>query len=329
MKNHIVPLFILFFIPRMVHAQEFPVMQESARLQMLIPPKEKVHAILDTDTFNEIDDQFALVYALLSGNKIDLQAVYAAPFFNDRSSSPGDGMEKSYQEIVKILGMMNKPADNFAFRGSAGFLKDLKSPYKSLAALDLISKANKSTAENPLYVIATGAITNVASALLVDPSIINKIVVVWLGGNGRSWPDTHEFNLAGDLLASQLIFDCGVPLVQVPCTPVVTHFATTIPEMEKYVKGNGKIGDYLFNIFKTYDTGEEKGWSKVIWDMTAVAYVVNPDWTPSSLVHSPILTDQFTYSFSDNRHFIRYVYYINRDPIFRDFFDKLEHYASK
>jgi len=327
MRNFVTFFALILIFPELIQAQQFPALREPERLQMLVPPTVKVHAILDTDTYNEIDDQFALVYALLSGEKIDLQAVYAAPFYNDRSSGPGDGMEKSYQEIQKILHLMNKPSDNYAFRGSNGFLKDLNSPYKSEAALDLIKKAKNSTSGNPLYVIATGAITNVASAILIDPSIINKIVVVWLGGNGRNWPDTHEFNLAGDLLASRLIF--GVPLVQVPCTPVVTHFATTVPEMEKYVKGNGKIGDYLFGIFKDYNHGEEKGWSKVIWDMTAVAFVVNADWTPSNLVHSPILTDQYTYSFNNSRHFIRYVYYINRDPIFRDFFDKLEQYASR
>ncbi len=320
---------LLIFVPGLASGQIFPPIDIPKRIQLLNPPTARVHAILDTDTFNEIDDQFALVYALLSGDKIDLQAVYAAPFFNDRSSGPGDGMEKSYQEILKILGMMNRPAANFAFRGSNGFLKDLKSPYRSDAALDLINKAKKSSADNPLYVIATGAITNVASAILIDPSIINKIVVVWLGGNGHHWPDTHEFNMAGDLLASQLIFNSGVPLVQDPCTPVVTHFTTTVPEMEKYVKGYGRIGDYLFGIFKAYNPGDEKGWSKVIWDMTAVAYVVNSQWTPSSLVHTPIITDQYTYSFDDNRPFMRYIYFIDRDPIYRDFFDKLEKYSGK
>ena len=36
--------------------------------------------ILDTDTYNEIDDQFALAYAMLSKDKVDLLSVNAAPF---------------------------------------------------------------------------------------------------------------------------------------------------------------------------------------------------------------------------------------------------------
>ena len=61
------------------------------------------------------------------------------------------------------------------------------------------------------------------------------IVVVWLGGNGHNWPHQREFNFGQDLNASRVIFDSGVPFVQCPCRPVVTHFTTTVPEMERYV----------------------------------------------------------------------------------------------
>ena len=170
--------------------------------------------------------------------------------------------------------------------------------------------------------VAVGAITNVASAILMDPSIIENIVVVWLGGNSIHWPNTREFNFSQDLNASRLIFDCGVPLVQLPCAPVVTHFATTVPEMETYLKGRGAIGDYLLEIFKEYHK-DHYAWSKVLWDMTAVAWLVNADWTPSNLIHSPIVTDQHTFSVDDSRHLIRAAYFINRDAIFGDFFQKM------
>ena len=57
--------------------------------------------------------------------------------------------------------------------------------------------------------------------------------------------------------------------------------------------------------------------------MTAVAWVINPDWLPSNLVHTPIVTDQYTFSSDASRHFMRSVYFVRRDPIFRDFFEKL------
>ncbi|MHC4542170.1 MAG: nucleoside hydrolase [Planctomycetota bacterium] len=186
-----------------------------------------------------------------------------------------------------------------------------------------MARAKKSSPDDPLYVAAVGAITNVANAILIDPSIIRNIVVVWLGGNGHNWPHQREFNFRQDLNASRIIFDCGVPFVQLPCTPVVTHFTTTVPEMERYVAGRGAIGDYLLTIFKQYRK-DHFGWSKVLWDMTAVAWIINDRWLPSDLVHSPIVTDNYTFSFDKSRHLIRTVNFVQRDPIFRDFFTKLD-----
>ena len=308
--------------------QSFPTIPESRRIEMLQPPSRRpVRMVLDTDTYNEIDDQFALVYALISP-ELDVQAVYAAPFHNSRSSGPGDGMKKSYEEILRILGKLDKPADGFAFKGSSHYLTDPKHPEKSPAAMDLVARARKCSPEDPLYVAAVGAITNVANAVLIDPSVIDKMVLVWLGGNGHNWPHQREFNLRQDLKASRVIFDCGMPVVQLPCTPVVTHFATTVPEMERYVGGRGPIGDYLLEIFKDYRK-DHFGWSKVLWDMTAVAWLVNSRWSPSDLVHSPILTDNYTFSVDRSRHLIRAVNFIHRDPIFRDFFTKLDKRAKK
>lgn len=321
-------IFLLFFFISSTYAQDYPSMEESVRIQKLNPPTGKVRAVFDTDTYNEIDDQFALVYALLSPEHLDLKAVYAAPFSNRRASDPGEGMEKSYEEILRILKKMDISADGFAFKGSNSYISDPDNPESSPATEDLISRAKKSTPADPLYVIAVGAITNVANAILLEPSIIHNIVVVWLGGNGHNWPNQREFNYFQDLHASRTIFDSGVPFVQLPCTPVVTHLATTVPEMEAYVGGRGEIGDYLLEIFKDYHE-DHFAWSKVLWDMSAIAYVINPAWTPSDLVHSPIVTNEYTYSFSDSRHFIRVVNFVRRDPIFKDFFQKLEKFSKK
>ncbi len=324
MKKINVFLVLLLLFPLMdAISQDFPVLAEADRIARLNSPEGRVRMVLDTDTYNEIDDQFAVVYALLSKEKFDVEALYAAPFFNDRSTGPEDGMERSYEEILRLLDRLDMNPEDFVFKGSKEYLTDLKNPPESPAASDLIERAKSASPENPLYVVAVGAITNVASAIQMDPSIIENIVVVWLGGNSIHWPSAREFNFSQDLNASRLIFDCGVPLVQMPCVPVVTHLATTVPEMETYLKGRGAIGDYLLEIFKDYQK-DHYAWSKVLWDMTAVAWLVNADWTPTNLIHSPIVTDQHTFSQDDSRHFIRAAYFINRDAIFGDFFRKIE-----
>jgi len=320
----------------------FPKISDPTRLEKLQPPNGKVRMVLDTDTYNEIDDQFAVVHALLSPEKLSVEGIYAAPFFNQRSTDPGNGMEMSYDEILRLLERLDMPSENLAYRGSSGFLVDYDRPYASDAVNDLIERSMNS--DGPLYVVAIGALTNIASAILIEPKIIEKIILVWLGGNALHWPHTTEFNLCGDVLASRLVFDCGVPLVLIPCAGVTTHLRTTVSEIERFVQGQGAIGDYLVETFKTYND-DHFGWSKEIWDVAAIAYLINADWIPSFITSSPMVTQQppviepgqnpypwekylLTWSFDHSRHHIRCAYYVERDPIFQDLFTKLERFAK-
>ena len=301
---------------------KFPKITEAVRLQKLKPPTGKIRMVLDTDAYNEIDDQFAVVYSLISPEKLDVEAIYAAPFFNTRSDGPKDGMEKSYDEILRLLERLKISPENFVFKGSTEYIKNPETPCKNDAVNDLIEKAMKSSDDDPLYVVAIGAITNVASAILIEPEIINKIIIVWLGGHAFHWPDTAEFNLGQDLIASQTIFNCGVPLIQIPCQGVTSHLHTSVPELEKFVKRSGEIGAYLFEIFCDHHS-DHFAWSKVIWDISTIAFLINASWVPTNIVHSPIVTDQKTWSFDNSRHFIRSAYMVHRDLIFKDFFKKL------
>ncbi len=78
-------------------------MKDLKLIENLGVPEHRIDAVLDTDTYNEIDDQFALAYMINSEDRINLKAIYAAPFYNEKSSSPGDGMCRSYEEIMRIL----------------------------------------------------------------------------------------------------------------------------------------------------------------------------------------------------------------------------------
>ena len=299
---------------------QFAALSEARRIELLQPPGGPVRLVLDTDTYNEIDDQFAVVHALLSPERLRLEAIYAAPFYNSRSAGPGDGMEKSYEEILRLLARLDSDPDGLVHKGSTAYLSGPQEPQESAAAADLVGRAMDG--EEPLYVAAIGALTNVASALLLEPRIAGRIVVVWLGGHSLHWPTAREFNLQQDLHASRLLFDCGVPLVQLPCQTVASHLLTTVAEMEHHVGGRGAIGDYLVEIFKAYAPARA-AWSKELWDLAATGYLIEPSWVPTRLVHSPILTDQFTWSMDPGRHFIRTAVRIQRDGIYGDLFAKL------
>jgi inosine-uridine nucleoside N-ribohydrolase len=297
-------------------------------LETLKPRKGIVKAILDTDTYNEIDDQFALVQMLFSHKRINTLSINAAPFsMNSRSDDPQKGMELSYNEIFRLLEKINLKKNNFVFKGSKKYIGFAKTPINSPAADNIIESAIKCSEDDPLYVIAIGAITNVASAILQEPKIINKIVVVWLGGNALYWPNNNEFNLKQDIGGSQVLFDSGVSLILVPCNGVTSHLMSTVPEIEKYIEPHGKIGKFLAMRFKEYNDNH-KGWSKEIWDMAAISWVLNEEWTPTNIIPSPILLDDKTWKFNENRHPVKIVYEIKRDLILQDFIEKLEKFSK-
>lgn len=303
----------------------FPTLSPEFRTRRLSnPPMGHVRVVMDTDTYNEIDDQFAVVYALLSPERLKVEAIYAAPFTNDRSSGPGDGMEKSYAEILRLLDRLHVPGSGLVHRGSTAYLTGRPEPERSAAALDLVEKAMASPEDDPLYVLAIGAITNVASALLIEPEIIRHMVVVWLGGNPVSVPQVAEFNLMQDPRASQLMFDSGLPLIQVPCLGVASHLLTTQTELEQAIHGRNAISDFLYQRFMEYSS-DHFAWAKEIWDISTVAYMLNPDWLPSRLEPSPVLTTDLHYlPTPPDRHPIRIAWYLYRNPIFHDLFTKLQ-----
>ena len=309
----------------------FPPLDPQFLLDRLQPPSGPVRIVLDTDTYNEIDDQFAVVYALLSPERIKVEALHAAPFHNRRSSGPGDGMEKSFEEIQRLLARLpgvDATQEAFVKRGSTSWLPNSGAPVESDATVDLIERAMASPPEDPLYVVAIGAITNVASALLLEPEIRSRIVLVWLGGHARHWPDTREFNLRGDPAASRVVLDCGVPLVRFPCMGVVSHLHTTLPEMAEHVQGKGAIGDYLFQIYIDYHD-DHFAYSKQIWDLAPLGWLVNPDSADMEIVSSPRLTDSITWAFEESRHRVSCARYVDRDGILRDLFAKLDLAASR
>jgi inosine-uridine nucleoside N-ribohydrolase len=301
---------------------------DSDRLRMLAPRQGILRAVLDTDTYNEIDDQFALVQAMLSPERIALEAIYAAPFHNNRSTSPGDGMDKSYEEILRLLDRMGRSPNGFVFRGVQDYVGAAKEARDAEAVDDLIARARAGSPSDPLYIVAIAAISNVASALLKAPDIVDRVIVVWLGGHALDWPDTREFNLRQDVGGAQVLFDSGAPLVLVSCMGVTSHLHSTVPEIERYVEPHGRIGKFLATRFKGY-SDDHFGWSKEIWDMAPVGWLLDPDWAPTVVVPTPILTDQVTWSVDRRRPPMRYATIIKRDPILRDFFSKLERFAAR
>ena len=301
-------------------------MTQEQYFQNLTAPKGKIDIVLDTDAYNEIDDQFAISYMLKLPEKFSVKGICAAPFLNTRSVSPADGMEKSYHEIFKLLELLGKKElGQIVFPGSETYLPDEKTPVVSKAAEFMAELAGKYSPEKPLYIVAIGAITNVASAILLNPQMKENCVIVWLGGHGIHMPlAASEFNMKQDIAAARVVFGCGIPLVQLPCRGVVEHFATSKYELLHWMKGKNTLCDYLCDNTIGYCEGDgpERPWAKTIWDVTAIAWLLNEDgrFMQERLMPSPVPEYDLHYAIDANRHFIRYVYHINREALFADLF---------
>lgn len=298
-------------------------------LKNLEVPKGKIDVILDTDTYNEVDDQFAVAYLLANQDKFSIKAFYAAPFFNENAASPADGMEKSYNELCTLLDLAGYT--NFkqvTFRGADCYLPDEKTPVISDAAKHLSALASAYTPEKPLYVVAIGAITNVASALLLEPEIAENIVVVWLGGHVHSHINTKEFNMRQDIAAARVVMGSGAPFVQLPCVGCVSEFAISYIEMDTLLRGKNKLCDYLTDTVGKaigMPKAAETPYARVIWDVTAVAWLLNEDnrFMESDIRAIRLPNYENQYEPADESKQMRYVYRINRNALATDLFRKL------
>ena len=295
-----------------------------SKLWELIRSNEKKNIILDTDTYNEVDDQFCLAYCMLAKDKINLLSVNAAPFLNQRSTSPAEGMEKSYQEIFKVMKLVDPNASIPVYRGSETFLQDKKVPVESEAVENIINTVMNS--EEPVIVVAIGAITNVASALIKCPELAKKTAVIWLGGHALHHWDSREFNMRQDVPSAQVVFDSGIPMVQVPCAGVCTEFRTSVAELKHYLSNKNALCDYLVqNVAEECDCYERPGNapSRVIWDVTAAAVLICPEGCRMVTIPRPVVTPDSRYSNDTARQHYIYVRNLDRDKIYGDLFAKL------
>ncbi len=302
-------------------------MNKEQYLKNLSVPEGTVDVILDTDTYNEVDDQYAMALALHSPERINLVGITAVPFFNKNSTSPREGMDKSYDEIMRLLTLDGREdLKSCVYRGATDYLPDENTPYPSEAADFIAETAKKYSPEHPLYIVAIGAGTNVASAILKAPEAMREnTVIVWLSGHAREWPETKkgEFNMRQDIAAARVIFSCGAPLVQLPCMGVVSAFTTSKYELLHWLGGKSPLADYLLEtVLKEYP--DETTWSRCLWDVTAVAWLLNDDDRLMRSYLIPALIPQYdnTYAEDPSRHLMRYVYHIDRDRLYGELFKK-------
>lgn len=305
-------------------------MTEAQFLKNLNVPEGKVDIVLDTDTYNEIDDQYAIAYMILHPEKFNVKGIYAAPFHNGNSASPADGMEKSYDEILKVLALLDRTdLNDIVFKGSPEYLKSESEPVPSPAAEHLAALADSYSPENPLYVAVIGAFTNVASAILKNPRMKENCVFLILGGHADFLPTpVYEFNMIQDIDAARVIFNSKAPVIQFPAIGAVDALSTSKYELEHWLKGKNKLCDYLYeNTVREAEKHADPNtpWTRVIWDIVVIAWFFNENerLIETTLKHAIIPQHDYYYSTDIRRHYQKCVYRVFRDRVFDHLFKTL------
>jgi purine nucleosidase len=215
--------------------------------------------IIDTDAKNEADDQFAIVHALLSPS-LDVRGLIAAHFGTSRSDR---SMEESREEIDLLLDLMGLEQQVRVANGAATGIPDEQTPRDSEGAQLIISESKLARREEPLFVAFLGPLTDMASAILLDPDIVNRdVVVIWIGGVGYGGVETYagvEFNLGNDIAAANVVYDSGITVWQVPSN-VYSQVSVSYAELEEKIRGTSKLADYLIDQTVEWNRTNQPEW---------------------------------------------------------------------
>ena len=205
--------------------------------------QNKPRVIIDSDAKNEADDQFALVHALLSPS-LDIRGLVAAHFGGHSSET---SMKASRHEIDLLVKLANMQSRVKVADGAPAALPDMSTAVDSPGAQLIIEESIRDDA-TPLFVAFLGPLTDMASALLLEPRIAERnLTVVWIGGGplepsgAAYWP---EFNLSNDIHTANVIFSSTVKVWQVPMS---TYSLMSVGDAELYEKvlPHGELGGYL------------------------------------------------------------------------------------
>ena len=281
--------------------------------------KEKINVILDTDTYNECDDQFALAYMIKSQDIFNIEAITVAPYSHkERNETVISGQEKSYNEILKICKWLNFDTTNKVFKGAEDYICNSYEEDND-AVNKIIEIALKN---NKTYIMAIGAITNVAKEKKKAPKIINKIEVIWLGGHSLLQDNNLEFNFKQDVNAVRIVFETKVKLTIIPCKNVASNLRTSVYELNHYLKDKSELCNYLIDRFYNdgYHGVQER---RVIWDISVIAYMINRNWFTSKQISCPNIKDDTSYELTTDSHKITMVNYIDVNKVYNDLFRKL------
>ena len=275
--------------------------------------------IIDADTANEVDDLFAIVRAILEP-KFNLIGISSAQFHTSPLATNNSVKESQLinEDIIELMGVkgISLPL------GSNKPLHEYGKPVSSEASRFIIETAHQMIENQKLNIVILGSCTNIASAILEDPSIIPKIKVHYIG----FWhtPEINnynkkEFNSGNDPIAVEVLLNTKNLDFNVMTATTSQHLVFTKKEVDSYLKDKKGVAQYLVNRWETYDrwwTKEDSNKEKwTMWDVAIIEALVQPEWST---------TKEFTTPLENTQRKINIHTHINSEKMTTDFWNILK-----
>ncbi len=289
------------------------------------PPRR---LIVNTDAKNEADDQFAIVHALLSPT-LDVRGIVPAHFGTRRTEH---SLEESRAEVDLLLRLLGMSGEVVVADGAPAAIPDERTPRPSAGSALIVEEAMKD--EGTLFVAFLGPLTDMASALLEEPAVQDRdVVVVWIGGPPYDGllPSYHpEFNLANDVAAANVVMDSRVEVWQIPMS-VYTLVAVGHEELRRRVAPLGELGDYLVSQLIAFNETHPAVpmEHRSLGDSPAIGVVMNPGGAHWRMRPAPRFTPEGDLAPEDpRRRRIRVCETIDVRWLLEDLFAKLATHAE-
>jgi purine nucleosidase len=286
----------------------------------------KTPVILSTDVGNEVDDQWAIVY-MLTNPDFDVLGIVSAHAPTLTPPAAHTTFLVLRDEVENRLRMTVHPP---LFEGSSLPLQDSKTPRGNAGVEFMIESSKAFSSGNRLTVLTIGAATDVAYALLEDPTMAGRVRVIAMGFNG--WPNGgNEFNVANDVAAWQAILQSDVPVVVGSGDVCRANLSLTLDEARRLAGEHGPVGRWLWDEFQAWyyrfvkpvrSDDLSKPW--VIWDIITLAYVEG--LTRQETYPRPVLRSDMNFDHGQTARTITWITSVDSKRLWPDFVSKLDEY---
>lgn len=270
-----------------------------------------------------MDDQWALAHLVLTP-EVDVRAVVTThtgnvPIF---SAPAAEGSARVARDVLAHMPVRKRPV---VIPGSSSPLA-ARTPLRNDGVDRIISESRKHSSANRLTVLIIGAATDTASALLIDPSIADRIEIVAMGFNDKRGGD--HFNVVNDPIAWAVILDSNAPLIIGDSTVTKRDLHMTSERAHALLDATDP-GRYLAGLLDQWlathhdlvmsATGDAKTWA--VWDEVTVAYLLG--MTQAEQIRRPVMKPDLTFGGSRDGSSVGWVSSIDSDRLWEDLARKL------